>query len=324
MTSAAPLVTLGIIAYNAAPSVGRALESALAQDWGEIEIVAVDDASTDGTTDLLRAAAASDPRIRAVVRAENGGVALSRNAVIEHARGEFIAFFDDDDVSLPHRVRAQVERLLAYEAAFAEGAPVACHAARRQVYPDGTSRIERTMGEEADGPAPAGLAAARRVLAGTPLAGAYGSCASCSQLARTETFRALGGFDPAFRRAEDTEFFIRLARAGGHFPGIAEPLVVQTMTLGSDKGLAREREYLLALIDKHRDLFADEAEYRYCRDWAELKHAWLGGRRAAFIRQLVNLGLRHPLQTLRRLALAHRNLGGNRALSRLHLKGVPH
>ena len=57
-------------------------------------------------------------------------------------------------------------------------------------------------------------------------------------MARLSIFHQFEGFDPAFRRGSDTDFVIRLAKGGGHFVGIAAPLVVQTMTKTSDKGLA--------------------------------------------------------------------------------------
>jgi len=313
-----PLVTIGLCAHNAADTIAAAVDSALAQTGVATEIVIVDDASSDGTRALLEDCARQHPAIRLFVNATNRGVAAARNAIIREARGTFICFFDDDDRSAPERVARQLARLTGYERDFARGAPVACHTARLQLYDDGTRRIEHTMGEAEDRPAPAGLPAARRVLMGTPLAGGYGSCASCSLLARTETFRALGGFDERFRRAEDTDFFVRMALAGGHFPGIAEPLVTQTMTRASDKGLAREREHLLMLLEKHRGLFDSEAQYRFCRDWAELKHSWLSGRRGAFARQLMALGLRHPWRTAGRLLEARRNLEGNLAFSRFH------
>lgn len=316
-----PLITIGITACNAADSIARAIASALAQGHRPIEIVVVDDASSDATAAVVAGLAAAHSEIRLMVNEVNSGVAAARNRVIAEARGEFVAFFDDDDSSDPRRCALQLARILAYEAEFAGGAPVVCHTARLQNYPDGTRRIEAAMGEAIGRAAPSGPRVARRILTGDPLAEGHGSCATCSQMARASVYRSLPPFDPVFRRAEDTDFAIRLAKAGGHFPGIAEPLVTQTMTRTSDKSLDDEKRWSLALIDKHRDVFLSEGEQTFCRDWVELRYAWLGARRGEFARRLARLAARHPARTWQRLRLALPNLGGNRALGRF-LRGA--
>jgi hypothetical protein len=150
----------------------------------------------------------------------------------------------------------------------------------------------------------------------------YGSIAGCSQMARTDVYRMLGGFDPNFRRVDDTEFCVRFASACGHFPGIGDPLVIQTMTLAPDKTLALEKQCVLALLHEHRDLIEDEELYNFCRAWTELKFRWLGGRRAAFVKLIVQLGVRHPFLTLQRLRLAVPGLGSNRAWRSLHRRNA--
>lgn len=320
-----PLVTIGVTTFNAAASVRRALESAVAQDHPAIEIVVVDDASSDDTVRIVREFAAFSPRppLRLFTLTLNEGVSAARNRIVAEAAGEFIAFFDDDDTSAPDRISRQLARLLDYEATFAKGAPVICHTAREQIYPDGARRIEATMGDAVGKPAPAGMAVVRRVLTGAPLPNGYGSCATCSQLARTVTYRHLGGFDTTFRRGEDTDLAVRLAAAGGHFVGIGEPLVTQLMTGTSDKSLADEQLAGLRLVDKHRRMFGSDAEYRFCRNWIKLKFALLGGKYLVASSRLVVLALRNPLQTLGRARLASRNLAGNRMLARF-LRGATH
>jgi len=314
-----PLVTIGITAFNAENTVARALSSALAQTWQRFEVFVVDDASTDKTRSVIDAIAARYDTIRVVSNTVNSGVASARNQIINRAKGEFLVFFDDDDVSRANRVERQLNRLIAYERDFAQGAPVACHTAREQIYPDGSRRIEQTQGTREGREAPSGLPVARRVLMGTPGRDGYGSSATCSQMAHVDVYRMLGGFDPAFRRSEDTEFCVRLARAGGHFPGIAEPLVIQTMTRTVDKSLGGEKHYVLAILEKHRDLIENEELYQFSCEWTELKFRWIGKRRAAFVRLLVHLGVRHPLLTLQRLRFALSGVGSNRAFRTLHL-----
>jgi GT2 family glycosyltransferase len=176
------------------------------------------------------------------------------------------------------------------------------------------------MGLREGRPAPSGWAVAERVLLGSPLEDAYGACATCSQMARTSTYRALGGFDANFRRSEDSDLVLRLAKAEGHFVGIERPLVLQNMTKSMDKSLAGEKKYMLMLLDKHRDVADQGGLYDYCRRWIDIKQAWLEGRKAAFIGALAGLALRHPLQTSRRLALAIPKIGVNRAFGRFHTR----
>lgn len=310
-------VTLGITAYNATASIERAVACALAQTWRPIEVVIVDDASTDATPEILARLADKHGEVRVFHQAANEGVGAARNRILAEASGEFLAFFDDDDESLPERVAAQMTRILDYERAFADGAPVVCHTARRVIY-DWGEEVAPTMGQDEGGRAPAGTAVARRILLGEPLEDGYGALPTCSQMARVATYSALGGFDPELRRAEDTDFAIRLAEAGGHFVGIARPLVVQHMTRTSEKSLAEEFRNMLLLLEKNRTILEREGQYEFCRRWIEMKWAWLERRHLAFASGLARQALAHPVLTVRRLALALPNRRLNRAFSRFH------
>ena len=96
-SKATPLVTIGVTSYNSEKTIERAIRSALAQRWPAIEVLVVDDASTDTSPTILKRLAAEDSRLGVLFRQQNGGVAASRNAIVQNAGGEFIAFFDDDD-----------------------------------------------------------------------------------------------------------------------------------------------------------------------------------------------------------------------------------
>jgi len=104
------VVSVIIPAYNAVRWLEIAVESACRQSLREIEILVVDDGSTDGTADLVRHLAAADPRIRLVER-ENGGVGAARNSGIRAARGRYIAPLDADDVWHPSKLERQVARM---------------------------------------------------------------------------------------------------------------------------------------------------------------------------------------------------------------------
>jgi glycosyltransferase involved in cell wall biosynthesis len=316
-------ITIGITAYNAADTISAALGSALAQTVPVAQIIVVDDASTDETAARVKALADEVPLIELIRHEQNKGVAAARNTILNHARGAFVAFFDDDDISAPDRVLRQRDHILAYEASHAHGAPVICHTARTQIYPDGTHRVEPAMGG-VPGPAPRGREVLRFTLLGEPLReGAFGSCATCSQMARLDTYLALGGFDPAFRRCEDSDLALRLAKVGGHFTGLADPLVTQQMTGTSDKALDTLERYSLRLLDKHRDAFDTAAQYQFTKAWMRLKFRWMASTPTSFLVGLLPLLMRHPVQTTRRLTAAFPNLMANRAFARF-ARGTPH
>lgn len=97
-------VSVLIPAYNAAPCIGRAIASVLAQTEQRFEILVVDDASSDATASLVEAAAARDGRIRLLRTGRNGGPGAARNMGLAHASGEWIAPLDADDRLLPGRL----------------------------------------------------------------------------------------------------------------------------------------------------------------------------------------------------------------------------
>ncbi|MBI2870415.1 MAG: glycosyltransferase [Candidatus Omnitrophica bacterium] len=101
------LVSVVIPAYNAARYVKEAIDSVLAQTYPSIEIVVVNDGSTDNTLDIL---ATYGDRIQ-VVTQKNGGPSVARNKGIRFSRGEFIDLMDADDAWLPTKVEKQVEVL---------------------------------------------------------------------------------------------------------------------------------------------------------------------------------------------------------------------
>lgn len=103
-----PLVSVITPAFNAEGTLAETLESALAQTLREIEVIVIDDGSTDGTRKIAESFAARDPRVRVIVQA-NGGVADARNAGIRAARAPLVSPLDADDVWHPaflEKVRA--------------------------------------------------------------------------------------------------------------------------------------------------------------------------------------------------------------------------
>lgn len=90
-------VTILVAAYNAEPFLPKCLDSLLAQTLKEIQVVCIDDGSTDGTLTVLRRYAAADQRIEVIALPENHGQAYARNQGLKCAQGDYICFLDSDD-----------------------------------------------------------------------------------------------------------------------------------------------------------------------------------------------------------------------------------
>ena len=100
-----PLVTVIIPTYNRGWILKEAIESVLSQDFGDFELIVVDDGSTDNTMEILD----GYDRDITVLRQENHGVSAARNAGIAFASGQFIAFLDSDDMWLPGKLASQID-----------------------------------------------------------------------------------------------------------------------------------------------------------------------------------------------------------------------
>ena len=244
-----PLITVGVTCYNAAETISRAIDSVFTQDWPNFEVLIVDDSSTDGSREIINERVDNEPQVRFIKHASNLGCATARNTIIEAAKGEFIAFFDDDDVSSPERLRLQYDNIVEYEKTVGTEL-VASYASGKRIYLNGYVLSLRAVG--ADGTPPVGSVMADYLLfnkrdrnifygAGTP---------TCSMMARTSLFRKVGGFDRFMRRQEDVDFAIRLRLMGGHFIGTSEHLLTQYATSGNEKSSQIEFEIFIYIIEK--------------------------------------------------------------------------
>lgn len=105
-----PLVSVLIPAYNSEAFLPAAIESALEQTWEAVEIIVVDDGSSDGTVEKAKRYERSGVR---VLQKENGGAAAARNFAYENSRGDYIQWLDADDLLSPGKIERQMEVLLA-------------------------------------------------------------------------------------------------------------------------------------------------------------------------------------------------------------------
>lgn len=114
-----PVVSVLMANFNGAAYLSKGIASALGQTLQELELIAIDDASTDDSWSIISEAARRDSRVRAVALPRNVGPAGARNAGLDVARGRWIAIFDADDLMLPNRLAEILARAEADEADIA-------------------------------------------------------------------------------------------------------------------------------------------------------------------------------------------------------------
>jgi glycosyltransferase involved in cell wall biosynthesis len=193
----APLVSAIVPVFNCERFVGAAIDSVLAQTYAPVEVIVVDDGSSDA------GAAVAEARGVKVLRREHAGVSAARNAGIEAARGELITFLDADDLWPHDRLEHQVgyfrdhpgtEVLVAYASMFLEPGE------QRPEWLD-EDWIASLVTEPIDGVESApGMSGAVPV----PL----------TMMVRAELFEALGGFDTSYAIGEDIDWLMRASDAG--------------------------------------------------------------------------------------------------------------
>jgi glycosyltransferase involved in cell wall biosynthesis len=191
-----PLVSVIIIFLNAERFIEEAIESVSGQTYSNWELLLVDDGSTDGSRAIaLRYAEMQPERVRYLNHAgrRNRGMSASRNLGIRHARGEYIAFLDADDVWLPHKLHQQVAILNSHpEAGMVYGASQYWHS-----WTGSLDDVQRdyvlALGVGADK-----LVKPRVLLTLLLQSKAPTPCPS-DILLRRETLEAVGGFEESFR-----------------------------------------------------------------------------------------------------------------------------
>ncbi|MDU8945524.1 glycosyltransferase family 2 protein [Ovoidimarina sediminis] len=256
-----PLITIGVACYNAEKTILRALNAALSQSWSNFEIVAVDDCSQDNSWSILKEFCSQHDNVRVIRHPKNSGPGTTRNSIVRNARGEFIAFFDDDDVSRPDRLAKQYQRLTNYERANAN-ALVFCFCNRDVVDFGG---FEPTMSRLALGRHPVeprGEDAVNFQLGNVARPGfTWGTIGTCTFFARKSAMEYVGPFETRVRRAEDIDFVVRAGLMGAHFVAVDQPLITQYLVARSYKAGQVELDSKLFVVRKHKDYLQSKGAY---------------------------------------------------------------
>ncbi|HWG35413.1 MAG TPA: glycosyltransferase family 2 protein [Gemmatimonadaceae bacterium] len=288
------LVSVVIPTFNRARILRRAIDSALAQSYERLEVIVVDDGSTDETPDVLRDLG---PRVRAI-RQTNAGPAVARNTAIAHARGELVAFLDSDDTWLEWKIEAQVQALgrvpqagLAWTDMIAvdDTGDVRSHRYLREMYGAYQLIDFPTLMRQSSPVADvrknlADSSVVAPILVGDlSVAILYGNLLHTpTVLIRRSWIGRSGGFDPSYRHGgEDYEFYSRVCALGP--VALIDAAAVRYRVGASDQLTAPEQLVHLAYNDLRtvRARTADP-QRRRAMPAADLRrrlaecHAWVG------------------------------------------------
>ena len=200
MLPSLPLVTVVIPAYNSMAHIDEAIASAQAQTYPNLEIIVIDDGSTDATPERI-----SNHENVTLLRQANQGSAAARNLGISHARGDYIAFLDSDDVWWSGKIAAQMGALqqagmaLAYSRFILWSPDPAGH------YPLAEEQFRR-----ADSPSVSGST----IYTSWTYADLLLDCIvwTSTVLVRKDLLEKSGGFNPDLRKGQDYDLWLRLSR----------------------------------------------------------------------------------------------------------------
>jgi glycosyltransferase involved in cell wall biosynthesis len=217
--SCRPLVSVVIPTYNRGQQTIAAIESVLAQTYPALEIIVIDDGSTDESGDaiqrFIKQRMNRNDQIQKIYyfKQPNQGPSAARNGGIEKARGEHIAFLDSDDLWMPEKLEWQVRAIEQFKndcaACFTDTQFISNTGTDMTQFQASGRHYEQTMGIEPD---------AVRLLAKSP-----GGFWVSALLARTDLIKRIGGFDPEVHFAEDRDFHFRLSLATA-FAYVNKPL----------------------------------------------------------------------------------------------------
>jgi glycosyltransferase involved in cell wall biosynthesis len=260
-------VSVVVPTRNRSALLSLALASVLRQRGVEIEVIVVDEASSDGTAEVLAAAAAGDARLRVVRHDTPRGVSAARNRGAAEARGEWVAFLDDDDLWAPDKLARQLDSARAALRHWAYTGSVNITNACRIIY-----GVPPMAPEE--------------VVAALPHYNAVPGGGS-NVVMRHRVWKEIGTFDTRLRNTEDWELWIRLARHG--LPACV-PLPLMAYRVHGENSSLNVSEIV-------RGVKLIEMQHQTQADWGRL-HRWMAesylrrGQRGAAVNQMMRAALR--------------------------------
>lgn len=267
-----PLVTIGLTCYNAELTIIGAINSCFNQVWPNIEVIVVDDFSTDSSVTKIRDHI-NEKNVKFIKHKENKGYAGSVNSIINNASGDFITIFDHDDFSIKNRINLQYERLIKYEKTK-KTKKILCYGYRNIVKVSETKidHIAKSIGGISTEPNGNSVADYfLRINKNKKFDWGDGILGSCTVFGRTENFKEFY-FDENFKRAAEIDFAIRASLSGYHFISVTTPIINMQKTLSSYKSpkidyinwrkvYIKHREYLISQKSFQSSLIKLKASY---------------------------------------------------------------
>jgi len=244
---AIPAVSVVIPTYNRMKSLPRALESVLRQTFDDIEVIVVDDCSTDGTWSYLQSIA--DPRLHIIRHETNRGGGAARNTGINAARAELIAFQDSDDEWLVTKLATQLDeyqRVNSPEYGAIYCAKITHGEGKMGVYgPREVQYMPLPGYEKTSGDISRELV--RRAMVSTQ-----------TLMARKDLLQSIGGFDESLKLGQDWDMTTRLSRVT-KFLFVDKPLVLCFTSADSiSKVKANQAVARKKMLDTHGDLISQD------------------------------------------------------------------
>lgn len=239
-----PAHSIVIPSYNRPTMVCRAIASVLRQTENDFELIIVDDGSTEDYELVL--SSINDPRLRMLRNSSNLGVSQARNVGIEHARGEYISFLDDDDEYLPTFLESTRSRLLS---ASPETVVTWCGV---RCFEDEAGTVNAKNSREFLDEYPRKTALFEQFLS---IGSGFGVTSKASCL------RSIGAFDPTLKVVEDADLFFRFLAAGylpAVVPGVHVIVHNHTQLRLTGKLMHPQRiKECEWLLERHADFLAD-------------------------------------------------------------------
>lgn len=251
------LVTIGITCYNAQNTIGKTIFSAINQTWNNLEIIIVDDFSQDDSLKVIKQSIKGIKNVRLIEKKKNMGYPNSLNMIIENAKGEYIAFFDDDDESLFCRIEKQYNRIQSFIKEN-KTKKVICYSDRNVYVNNKIDLLGYVKGIGRSSPEPHGDLVIKYIFVNYKSTGySWGEFGSCTMMAATETFKDFP-FDENFRRCSEWDFAVRCASHNYNFISVNQPLVKQFKTQTEDKAGNKPLKYSLMLRGKYKELLMSQ------------------------------------------------------------------